>query len=253
MATLVFVHGLNTYGDDDVHIGPLTFGLMHARLERELKTLGHTFVPITSLGHGSPEEQAQRALKQIPSVSEMHLLGQSTGGLVSRVLAAHADLSPRVRTVITIGTPHGGTNAAEFGLQFHEKYPSLSRLFAFAGYDTRQKAEIFRCFTLEAMSEFNRKYPVLDTYKAVSLICEVDENGLSWPLRFLYKKLHPESQKSDGLIWTESQRWGHQEGPFRLDHFGQLGFFPHLSPSARAQARAEFRRLIMCIDRIVTR
>lgn len=252
MATIVFIHGLNTYGDDDIHIGPLKFGYMHSRLEAEFKALGHDFVAVTGLGYGTPEEQAERALQQLPETAELHLLGQSTGGLVSRVLAAHPALNSRVRTVMTVGTPHGGTAAAEFALNFPEKHPTLTRLFSVAGYDTRLKAEIFKRFTPQAMREFNEKYPILSTYKAISLICEVERERLSWPLQFFYKKLHPGSQKSDGLIWTESQKWGAQEGPFQLDHFAQLGFFPHLSRSARTEAEKEFRRLITCIDRFVT-
>lgn len=252
MATIVFIHGLNTYGDDDLHIGPLKFGSMHSRLERELKAIGHTFVAVTGLGYGSPEEQAERALKQVPESCEIYLLGQSTGGLVSRVLAAHPELSSRVRAVMTIGTPHGGAAAAEFGLDFPQRYPTFARLFSLAGYDTRQKVEVFQRFTPKAMREFNQKYPISGTYKAISLICEVAREQLSWPLQFFYKKLHPDSQKSDGLIWTESQIWGTTEGPFQLDHFAQLGFFPHLSPKARAEARKEFHRLITCIDRYVT-
>lgn len=248
---IVFIHGLNTYGDDDLHVGPLAFGPMHARLEEELKARGHHFLPVLGLGFGSPEEQAEKARPQLPKDGPLYLFGQSTGGLVARVLAAHPALSSRIHSVFTIGTPHRGTAAAEFGLNFETRHPQLTKIFSMAGYDTRKKAEIFSHYTPKALHEFNQRYS--ERPNMYSLICEVERRALSWPLRPFYKNLHPANQSSDGFIWAESQSWGESLGPFQLDHFTQLGFFPFFSTQAREHARREFDRLIAQIDRIVSK
>jgi pimeloyl-ACP methyl ester carboxylesterase len=256
MRTAVFVHGLNTYGDDDLHIGPLKFGSMHARLAKALAVRKVLVQSLTGLGAGSPEKQAERAVATMATIAkveplgELVLLGQSTGGLVARVMAAKLG-GERVKAIVTWGTPHAGSLAARFGLELGEKLPALQKIFARLGYDTQAKAEIFRHFTPEAMIEFNKKYPAVN--RETSLICEVAAPDLSWPLIPFYRKIHPQCEPSDGFIWSESQKRGETLGPFALDHFGELGFFPHLDPRAKARARSEFERLVDEIVKLVSK
>lgn len=252
--TIVFIHGLNTYGDDDVHIGPLRFGRMHANIERAFDERGVRVVSLGGLGTGSPVEQAMRASQVLKSrnlPARFHLLGQSTGGLVARVLAASPEWQIRIGTIFTVGTPHAGTLAARFGLEFADHYPALCRLFTMFGYDTRAKGEIFRHFTEDRLAEFNQKFPGTPTVREISVICEVPREKLSWPLAIFHSRLNPTLQPSDGFIWSASQKRGEQWGPFALDHFSELGFFPHLSAGRRQEARAEFLRMIDAIVRHV--
>jgi triacylglycerol lipase len=254
MPTIVFLHGLNTFGDDLLHVGPVTFGMMHDRLLAAFAKRGIEFIPVTALGAGSPEQQAERALRflqskrLIDSPTPMHLLGHSTGGLVARVLAASPELKDRIKTVFTLGTPHQGTDAAHFGVAFSERHPVLRRLFAAFGYDTLKKHEIFGHFTPEAMQEFNRRFPLPANMRLVSLLCEVDGDDLSWPLAALQSRLVPAitvgEARSDGFILSKSQLIGERLGPFKLDHFGELGFFFQTRSLARASGRREFDRLV---------
>ena len=254
MATLVFIHGLNTYGDDDIHIGPLRFGAMHARLEKRFRDLGHGFHAPQNLGAGSPEEMAEAAARQVREFAPrgpIHLLGQSTGGLVARAMAAREEFRERIASIITWGTPHQGTIAAHFAIEFARRRPGLARVFKTFGYDTGAKGSIFAHYTPEAQQTFNTRFPQTNE-RSFSLVCEVNQADLSWPLGFFHSRLHPEREASDGFVWRESQTWGNARGPFRLDHFGELGFFPHLRLSARRRAEIEFERLISEIDRIVS-
>lgn len=274
MAKLVFIHGLNTYGDDDLHVGPLKFGTMYERVENALRSHGVDVVSLTNFGAGSPEEQAERAqvslmkfdfMKSTP-LEPIHLLGQSTGGLVARVLATYHEVKSQVKTVMTIGTPHHGTIAAEFGLEFENKYPKLRSLFAKAGYDTKAKLGIFRHYTPKAMAEFNRRYPLQSGVRNISLICDIERGELSLPLRFFYEKLHSVplafsgAEKgcsvpfaaSDGFIWCKSQRWGEEVGPFHLDHFGQLGYFLQTRPKSREKSQSEFQRLTEKVYQLIS-
>lgn len=261
MATLVFLHGLNTYGDDLLHVGPLSFGLMHSKLEAAFRERDVDFIPVTGLGCGSPEEQAERALAFLDDVglkeldTDLHILGQSIGGLVARVLASRPELKDRIRSVMTMGTPHEGTRAALFGLEFAESYPRWSRLLAAIGYDTRTKAEAFQHFTPDAMREFNLKYPAPNGLREISLVCEVEKDAIAWPLLGLYNHLHaPHSgaaPASDGFILSSSQRRGEAIGPFELDHFAQLGYFFQVRPQARRKSEREFERLLETICEIV--
>lgn len=264
MATLVFLHGLNTYGDDLLHVGPITFGTMHAKLEQAFRERDIDFIPVTGLGFGSPEEQAERALNFLAETglgeidTDLHILGQSIGGLVARALAARPEIGSRVRTILTMGTPHDGSTAALFGLEFAEKYPRWSKLFAAIGYDTRAKAEIFRNFTPESVRSFNARFPAHPDVHHVCLLCEVDRASVSWPLLGIYEHLHPETSegppKSDGFIPCSSQSaYGEVTGPFALDHFAQLGYFFHPRRAVRRRSEAEFERLVDTIAKFVSK
>ncbi len=260
MAELVFIHGLNTYGDHDIHIGPLKFGPMHARLERALAKRGIELVSLSGSPTATPSEQALQLAEQIKErklANQFHLLGQSTGGLVARALAHHPNLQNRIASVMTIGTPHRGAIAAEFGLAFNQRYPRLQKIFAACGYDTERKLAIFRAFTPAAVSEFNQVLTqngnISPKPLEVSFICQVARQETSWPLLVLGSRLNPEDAPGDGFISSASQRFGLTEGPFALDHFGELGFFPHLSRTARIAATSEFERLLDAIANTVRR
>jgi pimeloyl-ACP methyl ester carboxylesterase len=268
MATVLFFHGLNTFGDDLLHIGPMTFGPMHAPLEREFVRRDIPFIGVTGLGFGTPEEQAEKTIAFLEETGllehsdrddhgTLHLLGHSVGGLVARALADRPELKGRIRSIITMGTPHQGAWVATFGMEFEKRHPLLCRAAAFAGYDTRVKAAIFRNFTLEAAREFNARHNSLPGIREITLLCEVEREELSLPYRLFYERMHPRFQephfpKSDGFIWSESQKRGEVIGPFALDHFGELGFFFQLAPSIRRRARAEFQRLVNTLEDLVS-
>lgn len=253
MISFVFFHGLNTYGDDDLHIGPLRFGAMHGPWEEALHAMGHAFFAPLDLGTEGPFEQAERASEQLQRAhwlnSDRHLifLGHSTGGLTARALASDPRLRGIVRGILTLGCPHHGTNAAELGLKLTAEYPLTQRLFRLAGYDTGSKLSIFSRYTPEALADFELRCALPSNTRAAHALCEVNKTDLSWPLRFFYDRLHVDESTrghSDGFIDSHSQEWGECMGRFRLDHFGNLGFFFQLDRARRNAARAEFARLV---------
>jgi len=254
MTELIFIHGLNTYGDHDIHIGPLKFGPMHIRLERAFSDRGIRFRSISGSMFAHPFEQAEQIVQQVqslPITTRFHVLGQSTGGLVARAVAQHPKLHDRVASVLTMGTPHRGAPAAEFGLAFNENHPLLKRVLATCGYDTARKLTIFQAYTPKAVDEFCQELSARAKTPAsqlqASFICQVEGAQTSWPLLMLESLLNSENQMGDGLISSDSQRFGLVQGPFALDHFGELGFFPHFSRSARVNAALEFNRMIDAI------
>ena len=253
MATLVFLHGLNTFGTDDLRIGPMNFGLMHSRLEEEFAKRDIDFIGVTGVGSGSPEEQAENASKFLARSGflDAHdetgrpfvFLGHSAGGLTARALALRPEFKNRVKMVITMGTPHAGAKVAELGLELDKRHPVILRALAAAGYDTKKKTAIFNHFTPDAVAAFNQRAPAIT--REVTLLCEATRNELSWPYYFSYKQIHPTpGVKSDGFIESDSQKRGEVIGPFAVDHYGEMGFFFQLSLSARKQAQSEFQRLI---------
>ena len=249
MATLVFLHGLNTFGTDDLRIGLMNFGPMHARLEKEFSKRDIDFIGVTGVGSGSPEEQAENASKFLAGSGFLDadrpfiFLGHSAGGLTARALALRPEFKGRVKMVITMGTPHAGAKVAELGLELDRRHPVIFRALAAAGYDTKKKTAIFNHFTPASVAAFNERAPAIT--REVTLLCEATRNELSWPYYFSYNQIHPTpGVKSDGFIESNSQKRGEVIGPFAVDHYGEMGFFFQLSLSARKQAQCEFQRLI---------
>lgn len=275
---VIFLHGLNTFGDDELHIGPLRFGKMDRELSKEFARHGVGLQTVNRVGQGSPEEQAeivftwlktQVAEKKLSQDRPLVLLGNSLGGLVARVVAhrmPNSMLAPwSIPLVVTWGTPHRGVVAAGVANEFSRRYPTLFRttryLAKLANYDLTQKEQTFRHYTPQAMDTFNLRFPALNgKTREVSLLCRVPIQHVApcfWPL---YPKFHDlgyggmfyrlvtenESHSpSDGFVPVGSQLWGDVIGDFRLDHFTQLGFVELLPRrSSREIARSEFRDLV---------
>lgn len=287
-AQVLFLHGLNTYGDDLLHIGPRTFGRMDRELKREISRFGITLHSVDGIGSGSPETQAELVLSWMHNKLEsgelsrnrpLALLGNSLGGLVARVVAHRLPNSNLgnwpISLVVTWGTPHRGTVAAGFSEDLRLRYPKLSRaarqVAAKIQYDLDERDQTFRHYTPQALDLFNLKYPPLtkglNSVREVSLLCRVPIQEVApcfWPL---YPRLHGRSYvsmlkgvlsqnethaPSDGFISVGSQKWGEVRGDFRLDHFVQMGFIELLpQKSQREFARSQFRDLVRTIVELI--
>ncbi len=262
MPTLVFLRGLNTWGDDDIHVGPLRYGPMHAQLEIAFRERGVDFIPLTGIGAGSPEILAERSAKLLEPIlaadpsRKIHLLGHSTGGLVGRALATLPAFEDRVRSIITIGTPHRGAFVATLGVDFDKRSPWLYRLFTAVGYDTRKKVEVLRHLTPDYVEDFNRRFPSRSDRREISLLCDVPRTEISPFYKCVYGRLHPMSgttrPASDGFIWCESQKWGEVVGPFALDHFAQLGCYPLANRSNQKRLSNEFHRMVDAVVQLIS-
>lgn len=244
MASIVFIHGLNTFGDGLIHLGPLTFGAMHASWKEALEKRGEKFIAVEGLGFGSPSDQAEHAIRFLAShEGEFHLLGHSVGGLVARTLACDQRISKRIRSVMTIATPHRGAQVAQLGMSLSEKNPTLHRLLKQVGYDSSVREEIFAHFTPDKCSNL----PEPETVRKISFLCAIEKERLSPFLRLIHSRLHDNKQKSDGFIFCESQKWGDVRDSFELDHFDEIGCHLYLSNKRRTEARREFERLVEAV------
>jgi pimeloyl-ACP methyl ester carboxylesterase len=262
MSTILFLHGLNTYDDEMLRIGPLTYGSMHQHLQAAFEQHQIKFVAATDLGSGSPENQAHRALPLLTndptmvechkSQDDLHIIGHSVGGLVARVLAQTDPLKSRIKSIITVGTPHAGTNAAYLGIEFAKKHPWMAKLMRASGYNIQAKGENFKYYTPEAMANFNERYPSNPLIREISCVCEVAANKSPWPFKVLQHYLHL-SDCNDGLVTCDSQRRGVTYGPFELDHLAQTGFFFQQKSSEKEHAKCEFFRMIETIVTLVSK
>lgn len=246
----LFLRGLNTYGDDDLHLGPARLGPMHSPWQKALRAHGFDVFAPGGLGLHDPEKQAEAIATQLVSTgwsdADGHfIVGHSTGGLTARALAK---LCPgKTLALVTVGTPHLGTEAASFARSVQSRLPFLHKTLAAVGYDTSKRSEIFELFTPEAIARFNERHPLPKNIACAHALCEKPMRDVSWPLLALYRQLHSSpgtKDRSDGFIHSQSQAFGFHLGTYALDHFENLGFFISPNPQRRAAAKAEFDRLV---------
>lgn len=235
MSEFVFLHGLCTYGDDELHLGPVRLGRLDRHLQGLFAQKKTSLLSINCIGIGSPEEQAETALPQVRSSPSQHivLLGHSMGGLTARALQPRLEAAGHQVDVITWGTPHRGTSAAN-----RNDHRIIREMTNLIGYNLDRRAATFKHCTPDALNAFNKRYP-FRTVSQYSMICDVPLQDTT-PLLYALRPSRP----SDGLIEVESQSFGQILGHFRLDHFAAIGFCNlHPLSSVQSRNREAFHRL----------
>lgn len=277
--TVVFFHGLNTFGDDLLHVGPVKLGRMDQHLKSAFLEKGIQFISVEKVGNGTPQSQADWSIQWLkanaPQIegTTVTLLGNSIGGIVARALAKKlrenkTEFHFTVRQIITWGTPHRGTPAADLPSYLQKKFPRAFPHFKSAlermNYSIEEKSATFGCYSPQQMDIFNSEHPIHPNTKEISLLCSVPASDVSPYFWSLYPYLHGQGPlgmaaeisrdyvlksashfaPSDGFVTNGSQSWGQVLGPYRLDHFVQMGFAELLlTKSKRTFARTEFQRL----------
>lgn len=253
MVEIFYIPGLNNYGDDRVHIGPLKFFRMHERLAQELARHGVKIVPIYP-EKSDLNSKIQKLGEKIKSdaTSLAIILGHSTGGIMARSLLNSPGIKKNIAGVITFGCPHYGSHLADVAYKLTSNRSVKLKFLKFFGYDAAKNLK----YILDLSSENLKKHFGNENHAEVpvySLICTKRSGQL--PLAF--KMLHSYSGENlafatDGIVSEESQRWGKTLGPFDLDHLAQIGFFKHLvNPFHKRQTIEEFDRLVKTIANTV--
>ncbi len=113
---LLFVHGLGGHRGN--------FGLLRGLLGLSGRSrswaLGLGDRPLPEMAAAVQGAIAQLVqLCGLPEGGQLDVVAHSMGGLVARLALLDPSTSARVGTLVTLGTPHGGTQAARFGATAH--------------------------------------------------------------------------------------------------------------------------------------
>jgi triacylglycerol lipase len=146
------------------------------------------------------------------------LVAHSLGGLDARWALARGALGGRVKTLITIGTPHRGTPIADALARGAAVW--LRRALARIGLGS----DGVDWLTTERLATFNREVPDVDGVTYASIVCASSDGRRVHPLLRVTHGFLAAHGPSDGLVPATSQAWGQVVAEAEVDHWGQIGW-----------------------------
>ncbi len=167
---------------------------------------------------GSIAERAEHLARAVRSIEapRVNIIAHSMGGLDARYAITRLGLGKKVASLTTIGTPHHGTPLAD----------ASNRLVG--GLLTRLGVEMTAVgdLTTEKMRLFNDEVANVPgvAYGCVLASVRGGVRGLNTLLVPTYLFLNDRSGPNDGVVPTQSQRWGEVLLEVDADHWAQIGW-----------------------------
>ncbi|MEX0693637.1 MAG: alpha/beta fold hydrolase [Rhodospirillales bacterium] len=215
----------------------VSFIFLHGFLGRaETRIAGHTFEYFRGLNAVVAEAGVDayapqmplktgiedRALNVRPLLSTLTtphivLVGVSMGGLVARALASRHDPACRVRSVVTIATPHRGSPLADRMLAGDSWLP---------GFLVDQFRPALHDLTLAEAKTFNARTPDRPDVSYHSWAFARDDAEMPPLFKKRQQRIFALEGPNDGLVSVHSATWGKFMGTERADHLECIGWSP---------------------------
>ena len=216
---VVLVHGL--FGFDSI-------GLPGTRLDyfrgiaRHLDQLGCHAHAVRLPGAQSVPARAQElclAIEALPH-PRIDLIAHSLGGLDARYALAHLGLARRVRSLVTIGTPHRGTPIADLATRGPLHW--ARKLLGAVGLPM----EAVEWLSTESLARFNREVPDVPGVRYACVVggLRARRPRMPLPLVPVHAYLRRIAGANDGLVPMSSQYWGETLAEIEADHWAQVGW-----------------------------
>jgi triacylglycerol lipase len=215
---VVLVHGL--FGFDRIGVPGARFDYFRG-IARHLDTLGCHAHAVRLPAAGSVPERARELVAAIEALphDRIDLIAHSLGGLDARYALTHLGLARRVRSLVTVGTPHRGTPLADMAMKGPLHW--ARRIVRVLG----MPMQALEWLGTEALAEFNAR--VLDV-PDVRYACVVggirDARAVPMALLPAYAYLKRVAGPNDGVVPVSSQYWGETLAEIDADHFAQIGW-----------------------------
>ncbi len=210
---VVLVHGL--FGFDKIARFHYFRGIAG-----HLSSLGCTAHAVRLPAAKSVPERARVLVDAIATLpgERFDLIAHSLGGLDARYALAKLGLADRVRSLVTIGTPHRGTPLADLAA---EGGPLALARKAIATIGVPLSA--IDWLSTAALERFNAD--VIDAPN-VRYACVVGgiASTAALPLSAAHAYLKSVAGPNDGLVPVSSQYWGETLAEIDADHFQQIGW-----------------------------
>lgn len=212
---VVLVHGL--FGFDRI-------GVLHyfRGIATHLETLGCHAHAVRLPAAASVPERAQRLVDRITALGHdrVDVIAHSLGGLDARYALSKLGLASRVRSLVTIGTPHRGTPLATWG-----ENGALGALRK-AGKVVGLTLHALDWLTPAALEKFNAEVPDAPGVRYACVVGGIREDKTGVPLAIspIHHYLRKVAGANDGLVPIASQYWGETLAEIEADHWAQVGW-----------------------------
>jgi triacylglycerol lipase len=221
---IVFVHGFLGFSEIPLLWWPVRY-FRHARACLAERGLTASFPSLPPTGSIEVRAKALAAFLKTLSAPRVHLIAHSMGGLDSRYVAHALDPQQRIRTVISIGTPHRGTPLASWFFETGGFVPWLGRTWL---------RKSLKDLTPEACEVFNQQVKDRADVHYVSFAGARPAAEMPALLRPWTRMLQHRAGDNDGMVPIASTVWGEAGGTVRSDHLELVGW-----SLARRNARAQ--------------
>ena len=215
---VVLVHGL--FGFDRIGVPGARFDYFRG-IAKHLQGLGCDAHAVRLPASASVPDRAKELVSAIEALphARIDLIAHSLGGLDARYALTHLGLAKKVRSLVTVGTPHRGTPLADLALTGPLDW--ARRVVRALGVPL----EALEWLGTDALAAFNAQ--VLDV-PGVRYGCVVggirDGGGVPLALAPAHAYLRRVAGPNDGLVPVASQYWGETLAEIEADHFAQIGW-----------------------------
>jgi triacylglycerol lipase len=216
---VVLVHGL--FGFDRIGVPGARFDYFRG-IAKHLESLGCTAHAVRLPASASVPERARELVAAIEALPHprIDLIAHSLGGLDARYALSHLGLANRVRSLVTVGTPHRGTPLADLVL----KGPLVwaRRVVRAIGIPLAA----LEWLGTDALATFNAQVLDVPGVRYACVVGGLHGNASSVPLALApaHAYLRRVAGPNDGLVPIASQYWGETLAEIEADHFAQIGW-----------------------------
>jgi triacylglycerol lipase len=216
---VVLIHGL--FGFDRIGVPGARFEYFRG-IAAHLETLGCHAHAVRLPPAASVPARAQKLVEAIEALphERIDLIAHSLGGLDARYALAHLGLARRVRSLVTIGTPHRGSPLADLVLRGPIGW--AHGVLRAIGLPT----EALAWLGTEALERFNLEVRDAPGVRYACVVGGIQRAETSVPLPLVpaHAYLRRAAGANDGLVPVSSQYWGETLAEIEADHFAQVGW-----------------------------
>lgn len=216
---VVLVHGL--FGFDRIGVPGAHFDYFRG-IARHLESLGCQAHAVRLPAAASVPDRARELMAAIEALPHprIDLIAHSLGGLDARYALTHLGLASRVRSLVTVGTPHHGTPLADLATKGPLDW--ARRIIGALGVPL----EALEWLGTDALADFNAKVVDVPGVRYACVVGGMHRRDSSVPLALVpaHKYLRRVAGPNDGLVPIASQYWGETLAEIEADHFAQIGW-----------------------------
>ena len=213
---VVLVHGF--FGFDRIGVPGVRLHYFRG-IVRHLRALGCHAHAVRLPGAASVPARARILVDKIEALghARVDIIAHSLGGLDARYAIAKLGLAAKVRSLVTVGTPHHGTPLADRAIESRIRKAVAAIGIPLSALDW---------LSTPAVARFNDEVPDAPGVRYACVVGGIREPGtpVSLALAPLHAYLRRVAGANDGIVPMSSQYWGETLAEIEADHLEQIGW-----------------------------